>query len=57
MADSTFYREKAERALRLARGMTDPVLIDSLKEVARECLARADALDGAELGQDPDHGE
>ena len=54
MADPTFYRDKAEQALRLARGSTDLVLIDSLKEMAREYLARADAIDGVALGQDPD---
>ena len=57
MADSTFYREKAEQALRLARGSTDLVLINSLKEMAREYLARADALDGVALGRDPDDDE
>jgi hypothetical protein len=54
VADPTFYRDKAEQALRLARGSTDLVLIDSLKEMAREYLARADAIDGVALGQDPD---
>jgi hypothetical protein len=53
MADSSFYREKAEQALRLARGSTDPVLIESLNEMAREYIARADAIDGAVLGMDP----
>jgi hypothetical protein len=53
MTDSSFYREKAEQALRLARDSTDPVLINSLTEMAREYIARADALDGLVLGKDP----
>jgi hypothetical protein len=53
MADSCFYREKAEQALRLVRDSTDPVLIESLNEMAREYIARADALDGLVLGEDP----
>jgi hypothetical protein len=53
MPDSSFYREKAEQALRLARDSTDPVLVKSLKEMAREYLARADTLDGLALGKDP----
>ncbi len=57
MADPIFYRDKAEQALRLARASTDLVLIDSLKEMAREYLARADALDGVALGKDPGHGD
>ena len=57
MADSCFYREKAEQALRLVRDSTDPVLIESLNEMAREYIARADALDGLVLGEDPKHDE
>jgi hypothetical protein len=53
MADCSFYREKAAQALRLARDSTDPVLIESFNEMAREYIARADALDGATLGKDP----
>ena len=53
MVDSSFYREKAGQALRLARGSTDPVLIESLTEMAREYIVRADAIDGAVLGMDP----
>ena len=53
MADSSFYREKAEQALRLAKGITDPVLVQNLRELAREYNARADEIDGAALGKDP----
>ena len=57
MTDSSFYREKAEQALRLARDSTDPVLINSLTEMAREYIARADMLDGVALGKDPEDDE
>jgi hypothetical protein len=57
MADSSFYREKAEQALRLARDSTDPVLIKNLKDMAQEYIARADALDGVVLGKDPEDDE
>lgn len=57
MADSSYLRGKAEQALRLARQNTDPMLIDSLTELAREYLAQADATDGIALdialGEDP----
>jgi hypothetical protein len=52
MTDSTFYRDKAEQALRLARESTDPVLVKSLTEMAREYIARADTLDGLVLGKE-----
>ena len=55
MADSSFLRDKAEQALRLARDTTDPVLIKSLKEFAAECLARADKVDRIALGEDPEN--
>ncbi len=45
---------RAEQALRLARASTHLVLIDSLKEMAREYIARADGLDGVALGEDPE---
>ena len=54
MTDSTFYRDKAAQALRLARDSTDPVLVKSLTEMAREYIARADAIDGLVLGKDPE---
>ena len=53
MADSIFYRDKAEQAFRLARDSTDPVLVKSLTEMAREYIARASALDAVALGKDP----
>jgi hypothetical protein len=54
MADSSYYRGKAEQALRLARQNTDPMLVESLTELARHYLAQADAIDGAAFGKDPE---
>lgn len=54
MADTSFLRDRAEQALRLARDTTDPVLLKSLKELAAEYLARADAIDRRTLGEDPE---
>jgi hypothetical protein len=45
VADSYFYRLKAEQALRIARDNTDPELIEGLREFARENLAKANAID------------
>jgi hypothetical protein len=53
MADSSYFRDKAEKALRLARQNTDPMLIKSLRELAHEYLAQADATDGTARGDDP----
>jgi hypothetical protein len=54
MADSSYYRDRADQALRLARDGTDPLLIKTLKAFAAECNAKADAIDGVALGEDPD---
>jgi hypothetical protein len=54
MADSSYYRQRAEQALRLARSSTDPMLVKSLMEMAQEYLARANAIDGTTLGEDPE---
>ena len=53
MADPSFYRDKAEQALRLARNMTDPLLVTSLKDMAQEYCARADEIEKSALGEDP----
>ena len=53
MADSSYYRDKAEQALRLARQNTEPMLVKSLTELAQHYLAQADAMDGAAFGKDP----
>ncbi|MEO8834193.1 MAG: hypothetical protein ABI407_18395 [Bradyrhizobium sp.] len=60
MTDSSYLRDKAEQALRLARDSTDQVLVKSHIEVAAEYLGRADAIDlvtslrevAAALGED-----
>ena len=60
MTDSSYLRDKAEQALRLARDITDQVLVKSLIEAAAESLGRADAIDlveglkdvAAALGED-----
>jgi hypothetical protein len=57
MTDTSFYREKAEQALRLARDMTDPVLVESLRDMAQEYSARADAIETAALGEGPKDAE
>jgi hypothetical protein len=54
MADSSYYRERAEQALRLARENADPELIKSLEAFAAEYNAVADAIDAKALGQDPE---
>jgi hypothetical protein len=51
MADPSFYRDKAEQALRLARDMTDPELVKSLKDMAQEYCARADEIEKSALGE------
>ncbi len=45
MAESSYLRNKAEQALRLARDNTDQVLATSLIEDAAEYLGRAEAID------------
>jgi hypothetical protein len=53
MADPSYYRERAEQALRIARESTDPELIKSLKAFAAEYNSIADAIDAKGLGEDP----
>jgi hypothetical protein len=53
MADSSYYRERAEQALRIARDSTDPALIKSLKAFAAQYNATADAIEAGALGEDP----
>jgi hypothetical protein len=54
MADSSYYREKAAQALRLARENTDTHLIRTLRAYAAECNAKGDVIDGDVLGEDPE---
>jgi hypothetical protein len=51
---SSHYRLKAEQALRIARDSTDLWLIETLHAYAAECNAKADAIDGIALGEDPE---
>jgi hypothetical protein len=53
MADASYFRDKAEQALRLARDCTDPMLVQSLTELAAEYSVRADAIEILALGGDP----
>jgi hypothetical protein len=45
MADASYFRDKAEQAMRLAKESTDPVLTASLTELALEYFSRAVALE------------
>jgi hypothetical protein len=54
MTDSSYYRDKAEQAMRLAKDSTDPVLQKSLTELALEYLSQAVAIEAQALGEDPD---
>jgi hypothetical protein len=54
VADASYFRDKAEQAMRLARDSTDPVLQKSLTELALEYFARAVAIESGALGQDLD---
>jgi hypothetical protein len=56
MADSWYYQDGAEQALRMARDSTDQWVIKTLQAFATECIAKADALDGKALGEDPEDG-
>jgi hypothetical protein len=53
MADSSYYRERAEQALRIARASIDPELTKSLMAFATDYNRIADAIDGKALGEDP----
>jgi hypothetical protein len=54
MSDSSYYRERAEQALRIVRSSTDPELIKRLEAFAADYNAKADAIDGKVLGEDPE---
>jgi hypothetical protein len=53
MADSSYFREKAEQCRRLARDSTDPILIKGLTDLALEYFAQAVAIEAKALGNDP----
>jgi hypothetical protein len=52
MADSSYFRGKAEQAIRLARDSTDPVLQKSLTELALDYFSRAVAIEAFDFGKD-----
>ena len=54
MSDPSYFREKADQCLRLARDSTDPMLVQSLTELALEYAARAAAIDGLVSGKAPE---
>lgn len=54
MADASYFRDKAEQAMRFAKESTDPVLTVSLTELALEYFSRAIAAEAQALGKDPD---
>jgi hypothetical protein len=54
--DSSYYRDRAEQALRIAGNSSDPALIKSLTAFAAQYSARADAIDARALGEDPEYG-
>jgi hypothetical protein len=56
MTDASYFRDKAEQAMRLARESTDPVLTASLTELALEYFSRAVAFEAQVFGEDPDEG-
>jgi hypothetical protein len=57
MADASYFRDKAEQALRLAKDSTDQTLIKNLTALAAEYTARAEAIEGAAFGKGPDDDE
>jgi len=57
MADASYFRDRAEQAKRLAKDSTDPVLTESLTELALEYFARAVAIEAQAFGKDPDEDE
>lgn len=54
MADASYFRDKAEQAMRLANENTDPVLTASLTELALEYFHVRSLLKRRYWGKDPD---
>ena len=50
MSDPSYFRE-SRQCLRLAKDSTDPMLVQSLTELALEYAARAAAIDGLVSGK------
>jgi hypothetical protein len=53
MTDASYLREKAEQALRLARDISDQVLVKSLIDAAAVSMGRADEIDRRALDEAP----
>ncbi len=54
MSDPSYFRDRAEQCLRLARDSTDPMLVQSLTDLAAEYAARAIATEAVSLSKDFD---
>ena len=54
MADASYFRDKAEQAMRLAKESTDSVLAASLTELALDYFSRAAVIEAQVLGKDPE---
>jgi hypothetical protein len=57
MSDPSYFRDRAEQCLRLARDSTDPTLGQSLTELAVEYAARAVAMEAVSLNENSDDHE
>lgn len=55
MSDTSYFHDKAEQCRRLARDSTDPMLAQSLTELAVEYETRAAAMDGSLSAARPEH--
>ena len=53
MAEASYFRGKAEQAIRLAKDTTDPVLQKNLTDLALEYLSRAVFIEAMPRGDDP----
>jgi hypothetical protein len=54
MSDPSYFRDRAEQCLRLARDSTDPTLVQSLTELAAEYATRAIAMEAVSMSEDSD---
>lgn len=52
MSDPSYFRDRTEQCLRLARDSTDPTLVQSLTELAAEYAARAIAMEAISPSED-----
>lgn len=52
MSDPSYFRDRAGQCLHLARDSTDPMLVQSLTELAAEYVARAIAMEAMSPSED-----